>query len=86
VVQACYESKLTEQADVILPVTIWAEQEGHYINLDGRTQQAQKALLPHEGVYDNTTVFNEIAARANMTLKADWQTAILERKSSVSLN
>ena len=86
VVQACYESKLTEQADVILPVTIWSEQEGHYINLDGRTQQAQKALLPHEGVYDNTTVLSEIAARANMTLKAEWQTAILERKSSVSLN
>lgn len=86
VVQACYESKLTEQADVILPVTIWAEQEGHYINLEGQTQKAQKALNPPESVRDNLAVLNEIAARTNMTLKTDWQKAIRERKSSVALN
>ncbi|CAG1002061.1 partial formate dehydrogenase (NADP+) alpha subunit, partial [Anaerolineales bacterium] len=49
VVQACYESGLTEKADVVLPVTIWSEEEGHYINLDGRTQKAQRAVTPPEG-------------------------------------
>ncbi len=39
-----YESKLTEQADVVLPVTVWSEQEGHYINLDGRIQKTTKVL------------------------------------------
>ena len=86
VVQACYESKLTEQADVILPVTIWAEQEGHYINLDGRIQTANKSINAPESVLENITVLNEIAARAKMTLASDWQKAILTRKSSVSLN
>jgi anaerobic selenocysteine-containing dehydrogenase len=86
VVQACYESKLTEKADVILPVTIWAEQEGHYINLDGRIQTAQKAIIAPESVRDNLAVLNEIATRTKMTLESDWQKAILVRKSSVALN
>jgi len=86
VAQTCYESKLTEQADVVLPVTMWAEQEGHYINLDGRTQSAQKAINAPENVRDNLLVLNEIATRTNMTMAADWQKAILTRKSSVTLN
>ena len=86
VVQASYESKLTEQAHVILPVTIWAEQEGHHINLDGRIQTTHKAITAPEHVRENITVLNEIALRTNMTLKSDWQKAILARKSSVTLN
>jgi predicted molibdopterin-dependent oxidoreductase YjgC len=86
VVQASYESPLTEKADVVLPVTTWAEQEGHYINMDGRTQKAEKMLTPPENVRDNLSVLNEIATRTKMTVEADWQKAILKRKSSVALN
>ncbi len=85
-VQASYESSLTEKADVVLPVTIWAEQDGHYLNLDGHTQQAQKSLTPPENVRDNLVVLSEVAMRMNMTTKSDWQKSILERKSSVALN
>ena len=85
VVQACYESKLTEQADVILPVTTWSEQEGHHINLDGRIQTTHKSINAPENVRENIAVLNEIAARTNMVLEADWQKAILARKSSVAL-
>lgn len=86
VVQASYESALTEKADMVLPVAIWAEQEGHYINLDGRAQKAQRAVTPPEGVRDHVTIFGEIAMRMNMKAQADWQTAVKERKSSVVLN
>jgi formate dehydrogenase major subunit len=86
VVQACYESNLTEKADVVLPVTTWAEQEGHYINMDGRIQKAEKVLNPTENVRDNMAVLSEVAMRMNMTLETDWQKDILERKSSVALN
>ncbi|MBV5280050.1 MAG: molybdopterin-dependent oxidoreductase, partial [Actinobacteria bacterium] len=85
-VQASYESSLTEKANLVLPVTIWAEQEGHYINLDGRMQKAEKALASPENVLDNLSVLNEISKRMNLPLKADWQKSILERKSSVTLN
>jgi formate dehydrogenase major subunit len=86
VVQASYESKLTEQADVVLPVTIWSEQAGHYINLDGRVQNAEKVLVAPENVRDNLAVLNELATRMNMSLETNWQQAILGRKSSVALN
>jgi NADH dehydrogenase/NADH:ubiquinone oxidoreductase subunit G len=86
VVQASYESNLTEKADVILPVSIWSEQEGHYINLDGRMQKSEKAVNPLESVLDNVAVFTEVAKRTDMKVDSDWQKAVLGRKSSVSLN
>jgi formate dehydrogenase major subunit len=86
VVQASYESRLTEQADVVLPVTVWSELEGHYINLDGRVQNAQRALAAPQNVHDNLTVLSELAARMQMSLDTDWQGAILGRKSSVVLS
>ena len=86
VVQASYESKLTEQADVVLPVTAWAEQAGHYINLDGQVQKAEQVLASPEHVRDNLAVLSELATRMNMSLETNWQHAILGRKSSVSLH
>jgi formate dehydrogenase major subunit len=86
VVQASYESKLTAQADVVLPVTIWSEQEGHYINLDGRIQKAEKVLAAPEMVRDNLAVLSELATRMNISLESNWKEAILARKSSVALN
>jgi predicted molibdopterin-dependent oxidoreductase YjgC len=86
VVQASYESKLTEQADVVLPVSIWSEQEGYYINLDGRMRKAEKAVTAPENVRDNLDVLTELAKRMSLTLNADWKNAIRERKSSVALN
>jgi formate dehydrogenase major subunit len=86
VVQAAYESKLTEKADVVLPVTIWSEQEGHFVSMDGRVQKAEKAISAPEGIRENNAVLAEIAMRMNMPVKADWQKSIHERKSSVMLN
>jgi formate dehydrogenase major subunit len=86
VVQASYESQLTEQADVLLPVTIWAEQEGTYINLDGRIQNTTKVLAAPETVRDNLEVISELAAQMNISLNSNWKEAILARKSSVALN
>ena len=85
VVQASYESKLTEQADIVLPVTAWADQEGHYINLDGRVQKAEKIIAAPEQVRDSLDVLNELATRMNMSLETDWKQAIQARTSSVTL-
>ncbi|HEX5941094.1 MAG TPA: molybdopterin-dependent oxidoreductase, partial [Anaerolineales bacterium] len=85
VVQASYESELTAQADVVLPVTLWSEQEGHYINLDGRVQKTARVLSLPENVRDNLAVVNELATRMNISLESDWKRAIQARKSSVAL-
>jgi NADH dehydrogenase/NADH:ubiquinone oxidoreductase subunit G len=86
VVQASYESKLTEQADIVLPVTIWSEQQGHYVNLDGRVQKSEMALTAPEGIRDNLSVLSELAMRMNMSLDTDWRQAIRSRTSSVALS
>jgi predicted molibdopterin-dependent oxidoreductase YjgC len=86
VVQASFESELTEQADVILPVTVWSEQEGTYINLDGRIQRTTKIITAPETVRDNLAVISDLAAQMNVSLNSNWKEAILARKSSVSLN
>jgi predicted molibdopterin-dependent oxidoreductase YjgC len=86
VVQASFESRLTEQADVVLPVTVWSEQEGTYINLDGRIQNTKKVLASPETVRDNLAVLSELAAQMNISLNSNWKEAILARKSSVALN
>jgi formate dehydrogenase major subunit len=86
VVQATHESALTAKADVVLPVTIWSEQEGHYLNLDGRVQKAEKAVSAPAGVRENTAVLAEVAMRMNMPVKKNWQTVLHERKSSVVLS
>jgi formate dehydrogenase major subunit len=86
VVQAAYESELTEKADIVLPAAIWSEQEGHYLNMDGRIQKAEKVVEAPEGVRDNASVLNELAMRMNMSIKADWNKSLHERKSSVVLS
>ncbi|MCX6081818.1 MAG: molybdopterin-dependent oxidoreductase [Chloroflexi bacterium] len=85
VVQATYLSGITEKADVVLPVALWSEQAGHYVNLDGRIQAAEKAVNAPEGVRENTAVLAEIAMRMNMPIKQDWHTSLHARKSSVTL-
>lgn len=86
VVQASYESRLTQMADVVLPVSIWAEQEGHYVSMDGRVQKAEKVLTAPEGVRDNLAVLTEVAIRMNMPVKVDWQESLHERPASVVMN
>jgi len=53
VVMASYASQLTSMADVVLPVTTWTEQEGHYVNLDGHLQKAVRSLTPAEEIRSN---------------------------------
>jgi predicted molibdopterin-dependent oxidoreductase YjgC len=86
VVQASYASKLTEKADVVLPVGLWSEQAGHYLNLDGRIQTAEKAVNAPENVRENSAVLAEVAMRMNMPVKQNWQAALQERACSVALN
>ena len=86
VVQASYQSTLTDKADVILPVGLWSEQAGHYISLDGRVQAAEEAIHAPEGVRSNVAVLSEVAMRMNMPTKQDWKVLVHQKKSSVVLS
>ncbi|GIV66173.1 MAG: molybdopterin-dependent oxidoreductase [Chloroflexota bacterium] len=85
IVQASYHSRLTAMADVVFPVVNWLEQDGHYINLDGRLQTAVKALQPAETVWTNEAVLSALAEKLGTSLENDWENAISKRPSPVSI-
>lgn len=63
VMQASYRSPLTEYADVVLPSPIWAERQGSYVSLDGKTSQSQRILKPLRGIKDDSEIIASIAKR-----------------------
>lgn len=56
-------SETTEYADVVLPVTQWAEEEGTMTNLEGRLLRRRRALPPPDGVRDELQIWHDLAAR-----------------------
>jgi formate dehydrogenase major subunit len=75
-VQASYVSELTKRADIVLPVTMWAEQDGHYFNLEGRLQQAHKALEAPKDVKSNLTALQELAKQMAAEPVKEWNAAL----------
>lgn len=76
IVLASHASELTEIADVVLPVEMWAELKGHYLNLDGRLQEAQPALTPAPLVRSTSVVLEAIASELEITLDGHWADAV----------
>ncbi len=85
VVQTSYASELTEQADVILPVVTWAEQNGTYINLEGRIQQAVASLIAADGVRSNADALQSLADALDIHPTADWQGILSQRLAPVAI-
>jgi formate dehydrogenase major subunit len=86
VVQAAYASALTAQADVVLPVEMWAEQDGHYVNTDGRIRVSHKALQAPEGILSNQKVLEDLAAALGIQVKSDWKQDLTAKTSAVLIH
>ncbi|MDI3406296.1 molybdopterin oxidoreductase family protein [Streptomyces cavernicola] len=56
-------SETAELADVVLPVTQWAEETGTTTNLEGRVLLRRRAITPPAGVRTDLFVLHELAAR-----------------------
>ncbi|MFI9612451.1 molybdopterin oxidoreductase family protein [Streptomyces sp. NPDC052023] len=56
-------SETARMADVVLPVTQWAEEEGTLTNLEGRVLRRRKLLDPPPGVRGDLDVLHELAVR-----------------------
>lgn len=85
-VQASYISPLTAVADVVFPVEMWAEQEGHFVNMDGRIQTAKRAVSAPENVLSNQAVLEALAAEMGITpTPADWKKMLSERTPSAEM-
>jgi formate dehydrogenase major subunit len=85
VVQAAYGSQLTGNADVVLPVTMWAEQSGTYLNMDGRLQKTVKALDAPEGVLTSKEALLRIAERMGVNPETDWEASLTARIPTIEI-
>ncbi|AZM62445.1 MULTISPECIES: molybdopterin oxidoreductase family protein [unclassified Streptomyces] len=56
-------SETAALADVVLPVTQWAEETGTTTNLEGRVLLRRRAVVPPEGVRSDLEVMHGLAAR-----------------------
>lgn len=56
-------SETAERADVVLPSTQWAEEEGSMTNLEGRVLWRRRALAPPGGVRTDTEILAALAER-----------------------
>ncbi len=84
-VQASYASSLSAAADVVLPVGNWAEQEGHYLNLDGHLQKANRILTAPEGVPSNADALRALAQKLDLQPDENWKAAIGSRPAPVQI-
>ena len=79
-------SESSERADVVLPVTQWAEESGTMTNLEGRVLRRQQGATPPPGVRHDIAILSELAARLgharHIPDNADAAYAELRRASS----
>ncbi len=63
--QGSHGDKGAEIADIILPGSAYTEQDGHYTNLEGKIQKAQKASYPPGDAKEDWQIINELAEHMN---------------------
>ncbi len=81
-VQASYVSPVTAIADVVLPTEMWAEQEGYYLNLEGRLQEGHRGLTPPEDIRSHVGILEAIATQLDVSLDEDWRSELSKRVST----
>lgn len=84
-VQASYASRLTSMADVVLPVEMWAEQNGHFVNLEGRVQESKQVISAPEFVRSNAAALEALAKQLDITVDGNWHSSLSERTAPVVL-
>ncbi|WP_441787900.1 molybdopterin oxidoreductase family protein [Leifsonia sp. 2MCAF36] len=65
-------SETAALADVVLPVTQWAEEEGTMTNLEGRVLRRRRALDAPDGVRSELSILADLAAR--LGAPSQWPT------------
>jgi assimilatory nitrate reductase catalytic subunit len=58
-----FMSETSERADIVLPVTQWAEETGTMTNLEGRVLLRRQAAAPPDGVRGDIEILSELAVR-----------------------
>ena len=59
------------RADLILPGAAWTEQDGIFVNTEGRVQLASRAVFPKGEAKENWAIFRALSERLGKTLPYD---------------
>ncbi|WP_417497744.1 NADH-quinone oxidoreductase subunit NuoG [Maricaulis sp.] len=59
------------RADLILPGAAWTEQDGIFVNTEGRVQLASRAVFPKGDAKENWAIFRALSERLGKTLPYD---------------
>ena len=71
-------SETAQLADVVLPTTQWAEEDGTMTNLEGRVILRQAATEPPPGVHSDLWVMRELAERLGRPALSDVPQVVFE--------
>jgi assimilatory nitrate reductase catalytic subunit len=63
VVADIFVSETAAEADVVLPIAQWAEEDGTITNLEGRVLRRRRVRPPPDGVHDDLWLLSELAER-----------------------
>jgi len=86
VVQSSYASQLTAMAHVVLPAENWSEQEGHFVNAEGRIQKQNRALQAPEEVKSISETIKQIAGKIGLDISEDaWKQELTARSAAVKV-
>ena len=85
VVQATYQSKLSAKADVVLPTNHWFEEDGHYVNLEGKIQASHKSLKVIEVNRTNDEVLVTLSEKLGVKLDNNWKKALTQSVPAVAI-
>jgi formate dehydrogenase major subunit len=86
IVQTSYVSQLSAKADVVFPVEMWAETNGHYINLEGKIQKSTGSLTAPEGVKSSEAVLVALGEKLGYTIDTkNWKEKATKSVSSVQI-
>ena len=85
--QGSHGDRMAQIADVILPSPAYTEQNGFFINLEGRLQKAFKATNPIGNAKEDWKIFNLIVDKIkNKNLFTNYKTLIEDSLSKIKEN
>ncbi|MBA4420646.1 MAG: hypothetical protein C0391_05820 [Anaerolinea sp.] len=80
VVQSCYTNSLTAKAQVVFPSTIWAENQGSYINLEGKVQHSNQIIRPTESIPTLVETMQGLAKSLGSKVDSNWSDGLDRHK------
>jgi formate dehydrogenase major subunit len=85
IIFASYNNEMTATADVVFPVCNWAQEQGHFVNLEGKIQWRSQLVDAGEMVKTTPEALSLLASELNVTIAGDWKETLTATPASVSI-